>query len=203
MIFSYNPEAVGDVLFVIVADAQGKKVRVERKNKVARIFLEDSQETVGWNVFDCTKLIGKIAGIGQVHLTANQQKKLNNQLHEEGFTETLVDDAAPKFIIGFVKSCKKHPDSTHLSITQTEIDNGQVVQIVCGAANIKAGLKVVVAKVGAMLPNGLIIWPGMLRGVESSGMICSAKELALPNAPVKKGILELPFDSEVGQPFFK
>ena len=54
----------------------------------------------------------------------------------------------------------KHPDSDHLSITQTEVDNGEILQIVCGAPNIKAGQKVVVAKPGAMMPDGLMIWPG-------------------------------------------
>ena len=85
--------------------------------------------------------------------------------------------------------------------TQTEVDNGEILQIVCGAPNIKAGQKVVVAKPGAMMPDGLMIWPGVLRGEESFGMICSAKELRLPNAPAKKGILELPFDAEVGSAF--
>ncbi len=74
-------------------------------------------------------------------------------------------------------------------------------QIVCGAANIRKGLKVVVAKPGAMMPDGLLIWPGTLRGVDSYGMICSARELHLANAPLKKGILELPQDAVVGEAF--
>ena len=82
-----------------------------------------------------------------------------------------------------MKSCVEHPDSDHLSITETEVGDGEVLQIVCGAANIRKGLKVVVAKPGAMMPDGLMIWPGTLRGVESFGMICSAKELHLEGAP--------------------
>ncbi|MGI6156664.1 MAG: DUF4479 domain-containing protein, partial [Enterococcus lemanii] len=62
-------------------------------------------------------------------------------------------------------------------------------------------LKVVVAKPGAMMPDGLLIWPGELRGVASFGMVCSAKELNLANAPMKRGILELPADAVVGEAF--
>ena len=76
-----------------------------------------------------------------------------------------------------------------------------MLQIVCGAPNIRKGLKVVVAKPGAMMPDGLLIWPGELRGVASAGMICSAKELQLTNAPKKRGILELPQDAETGSAF--
>ena len=83
------------------------------------------------------------------------------------------------------------------------MDNGTVLQIVCGAPNIEAGQKVVVAKPGAMMPDGMMIWPGTLRGVDSYGMICSARELHLPNAPEKKGILVLPEDAVVGEVFPK
>ena len=100
-----------------------------------------------------------------------------------------------------MKTCVPHEDSDHLSVTEIEVDNGEVLQIVCGAANIRKGLKVVVAKPGAMMPDGLLIWPGELRGVESFGMVCSAKELNLANAPMKRGILELPQDAVVGSAF--
>ena len=187
MIFAYNKEHVGDVLLVIVADDQGAENQVKRVGDVARVSLVEAPETVvAWNIFNASALLGDINGTGQVTLTDEQIEKVNT---------------ATKIVVGFVKSCKKHPDSDHLSITQTEVDNGEILQIVCGAPNIKAGQKVVVAKPGAMMPDGLMIWPGVLRGEESFGMICSAKELRLPNAPAKKGILELPFDAEVGSAF--
>ena len=188
MIFAYNKEHVGDVLLVIVADDQGAENQVKRVGDVARVSLVEA-------------LLGDINGTGQVTLTDEQIEKVNTAIKDAGFSETLEKDDTPKIVVGFVKSCKKHPDSDHLSITQTEVDNGEILQIVCGAPNIKAGQKVVVAKPGAMMPDGLMIWPGVLRGEESFGMICSAKELRLPNAPAKKGILELPFDAEVGSAF--
>ena len=201
MIYSYNPKAVGDVLLVVVKNSGTQEVAVERQGKVARVFLVETKETVAWNIFESTTILPDLVGNGQVTLTEAQLNRVNQELQSSGFQEVLSQDSAPKFVVGFVKSCKKHPDSDHLSITQTEIDNGEVLQIVCGAANIKAGLKVVVAKVSGMMPNGLIIWPGQLRGAESHGMICSAKELGVAGAPSKKGILELPFDAVVGSVF--
>ena len=67
--------------------------------------------------------------------------------------------------------------------------------------NVKAGQKVVVATPGTVMPNGSIIWSGELRGVESHGMLCSARELGLENAPAKKGILVLNDDAVIGEPF--
>lgn len=199
MIFAYNPKHVGDTLLVVVADDKGAENKAERKGDIACVRTEDGT-IVAWNFFHISTYMS-IEGNGQLTLTAEQLAVLNELLAKAGFTETLVVDSAPMIVVGFVKSCKKHPDSDHLSITQTEVADGEVLQIVCGAPNIKAGLKVVVAKPGAMMPDGLLIWPGVLRGVESFGMICSAKELQLPNAPEKKGILELPFDAVVGEAF--
>lgn len=201
MIFAYNKEHVGDVLMIIVADDKGQENRVERKGNVARVSLLEDGQVVAWNIFEVSTILGEIEGSGQIELTEEQVTKLNEELAKTGFSETVATENEPKIVIGFVKSCKKHPDSDHLSITQTEVDNGTVLQIVCGAPNIKAGQKVVVAKPGAMMPDGLMIWPGVLRGVESFGMICSAGELRLPDAPTKKGILELPFDAVIGEAF--
>ncbi len=116
---------------------------------------------------------------------------MNRLIKEAGFEEQLEADHEPKIVVGYVKTCVPHPDSDHLSITETEVDNGTVLQIVCGAPNIEAGQKVVVAKPGAMMPDGMMIWPGTLRGVDSYGMICSARELHLPNAPAKKRNLSI------------
>lgn len=201
MIFAYNPEHVGDVLLVIVADDHGKENQVERKGDVAKITTVEDGQVVAWNLFNASQHLDSLTGSGQITLTAEQVAQVNHELNVAGFSETIEADQAPKLVVGFVKSCKKHPDSDHLSITQTEVDHGELLQIVCGAPNIKAGQKVVVAKPGAMMPDGLIIWPGVLRGIESFGMICSASELRMPEAPKKKGILELPFDAVVGSPF--
>lgn len=199
MITAYNKEHVGDTLMVIIANDKEVENIVERKGNVARIQTIEGT-VVAWNFFHISDYL-TIEGTGQISLGEEQVAELNRLVKQAGFEDELVVDLEPKIVVGFVKSCKKHPDSDHLSITQTEVADGEVLQIVCGAPNVKAGQKVVVAKPGAMMPDGLIIWPGVLRGVESFGMICSAKELRLANAPEKKGILELPFDAVVGEAF--
>ncbi|EOL41240.1 tRNA-binding protein [Enterococcus phoeniculicola] len=199
MITAYNKEHVGDTLMVIIANDKEVENVVERKGNVARIQTIEGT-VVAWNFFHISDYL-TIEGTGQISLGEEQVAELNRLVKQAGFEDELVVDLEPKIVVGFVKSCKKHPDSDHLSITQTEVADGEVLQIVCGAPNVKAGQKVVVAKPGAMMPDGLIIWPGVLRGVESFGMICSAKELRLANAPEKKGILELPFDAVVGEAF--
>ena len=81
-------------------------------------------------------------------------------------------------VIGHVLTCVDHPDSDHLHITTVDVGS-EVLQIVCGAPNIKAGLYVIVALVGAELPGGLKIKKAKVRGVESNGMICSLAELGM------------------------
>ncbi|QIL45710.1 DUF4479 and tRNA-binding domain-containing protein [Vagococcus coleopterorum] len=201
MIYTYNKEAVGDVLMVTVANAAGNKVEADRKENIARIYVTESNETVGWNFFNASEVLTNLTGNGQVFPTDSEKEQLDQAITKAGFNETIADDRRPKIVSGLVKECVPHPDSDHLSVTQTEVDNGEVLQIVCGAANVREGLNVVVAKPGAMMPDGMIIWPGALRGVESLGMLCSARELAVPNAPEAKGILELPTDYPVGEAF--
>ena len=81
-------------------------------------------------------------------------------------------------VIGHVLTCVDHPDSDHLHITTVDV-GAETLQIVCGAPNIKAGLDVIVALVGAELPGGLKIKKAKVRGVESNGMICSLAELGM------------------------
>lgn len=200
IVSSYNKENVGDTLIIMTKNSEKNTQSFERKGNVARLFNEKSNETVGYNFFEVSKIV-KIEGNGPVDLSADQVELLNKAIKEAGFDDALESDYRPTFVVGYVKECVPHPDSDHLSITQTEIDNGEVVQIVCGAPNIAQGQKVVVAKVGALMPNGMAIWDGELRGEPSHGMICSARELGIENAPAKKGILELPETAVVGEAF--
>jgi len=98
-----------------------------------------------------------------------------------------------KIIFGKVLECEKHPDADKLNICQVDIGTS-TRQIVCGASNVRAGLHVVVATIGATMPSGLVIKPVKLRGVESEGMICSATEIGLEDA--QDGILEV--DESIG-----
>lgn len=199
MIFTYNKEYVGDVLMVILQDTKDLKRDVERKGKVARVF-DEKGKTLAWNIFDVSSLID-LTGSGQVFLTDDQVATLNAELAKEGFAEQLENDNTPKFVVGQIIEMVDHPDSDHLHICQVEINGGQCVQIVCGAPNAAPGLKTVAALPGAMMPNGSLIFPGKLRGEDSFGMLCSARELELPNAPQVRGIIELADSATVGDIF--
>jgi len=101
---------------------------------------------------------------------------------------------AKKIIVGRVLECEKHPDADKLNVCKVDIGTS-VRQIVCGASNVRVGLDVVVATIGAVMPSGVVIKPVKLRGIESEGMICSATEIGLEDA--QEGILEL--DSSIGE----
>ena len=200
MIFTYNKEHVGDVLMVIVADGQGVKLAAERKGNVARIYRLDNGETVAWNIFQVSNLFN-ITERGQVFLTDEEISILNQELSQAGFEPELVNDLSPKFVVGEIVEMVAHPESDHLNICQVKVAADKVVQIVAGAPNAKVGLKTIVALPGAMMPKGNLIFPGELRGEKSFGMMCSPRELQLPNAPQKRGIIELASSEVVGTAF--
>lgn len=110
---------------------------------------------------------------------------------------TPVAAAFTGVVIGEVLAVEPHPDADKLRVTRVSIGQGEPLQIVCGAANVRPGLRVPVATVGAELPNGLRIKQAKLRGVESSGMLCAEAELGL--ADTSDGLWELPADAPVGQ----
>ena len=105
-------------------------------------------------------------------------------------------------MVGYVETKDEHPDADKLSVLYVNVGN-ETLQIVCGVPNVEAGQKVVVAKVGAVMPSGMVIKDAQLRGVDSNGMICSMRELNLPNAPQEKGIMVLNDNYDIGQAFFE
>ncbi len=115
-------------------------------------------------------------------------------------TGVILDE---HFVVGEVLVCEAHPDSDHLHVCKVS-DGQQTLQIVCGAPNVRAGMKAPLAKIGAVMPgpDGFAIKKGKLRGVESFGMLCSKDELGLGGA--HDGLWELPADAVTGtlmQPF--
>ena len=200
MIVTYNKEQVGDVLMITLKNSGDAKLAVERKGKVARVYREDKQETVAWNIFEASTFFA-LDGKGQLFLSDEQVARLNQELQDEGFAEVLVNDKEPKFVVGQIVEMVAHPDSDHLNICQVAVGSDKTVQIVAGAPNVREGLKTIVALPGAMMPDGSLIFPGALRGEKSFGMMCSPRELHLPNAPQKRGIIELQDTEEVGTPF--
>jgi len=138
----------------------------------------------------------------------------NPPLSTEALAETLtmagleVEDLKPvappftKIVVGEIREAVQHPDADRLRVCQVDVGQGALLNIVCGAPNARVGIKVPCALVGAELPPGddgkpFLIKVGKLRGVESQGMLCSARELKLSDD--HGGLLELAPDAPVGQ----
>ena len=128
---------------------------------------------------------------------AEDMTRVGNEYEEAG---NLIN--ATNLVIGKVIECENHPDSDHLHVCKVDIGS-EVLNIVCGAPNVRKGLKVILAKAGAKLPGGIEIKKGMIRGQESNGMICSLAELGLDSKFLKEedktGIHELPEDAPIGE----
>lgn len=131
-----------------------------------------------------------------VKTLAEDMTNVGNEYDEAG---KLLN--ATKLVIGEVLECEDHPDSDHLHVCKVNVGN-EVLNIVCGAPNVRKGLKVIVALDGAELPSGTIK-KGVIRGQDSNGMLCSMLELGLEHKFAddvdKTGIHELPLDAPIGE----
>lgn len=124
---------------------------------------------------------------------------LAHTLTMAGLEVEALEQLAPPFsgvVIGQVLAVDKHPDADRLNLCSVNVGQAAPLQIVCGAANVRAGIKVPCALVGAVLP-AMTIKQAKVRGVESFGMLCSEQELGL--AETSNGLLVLPDDAEVGK----
>ena len=126
-------------------------------------------------------------------------EELVEQLTMAGLEVDSVEPAAAKFsgvVIGEVLSMQQHPDADRLRVCQVAVGEAEPLQIVCGASNVRVGLKIPAALCGAVLPGDFKIKKSKLRGEESFGMLCSEKELGL--AADANGLMELAADAPVG-----
>ncbi|MBS1225974.1 MAG: phenylalanine--tRNA ligase subunit beta, partial [Proteobacteria bacterium] len=126
--------------------------------------------------------------------------ELAAQLTMAGLEVDSVEPAAPAFeqvVVGRVICLIPHPDADRLRVATVDVGGGEPLQIVCGAPNVTVGMCAPAALIGAVLPGGFTIKQSKLRGVESQGMLCSAKELGL--AESSSGLLPLPSNSRPGQ----
>ncbi|MFO1410726.1 MAG: phenylalanine--tRNA ligase subunit beta [Steroidobacteraceae bacterium] len=125
--------------------------------------------------------------------------ELAERLTMLGFEVEGIGAAAPPFsgvVVAEILSAERHPKAEKLQVCRVSTGQGEPLQIVCGAPNARAGLRTALAQVGARLPNDVAIGRAQLRGVDSAGMLCSAKELGLGDA--QAGILELDADAPLG-----
>lgn len=137
-------------------------------------------------------------------------KELADQMSLTGIEVEGIEvkaDGLKKIVVGEVKECIPHPDSDHLSICQVDIGEEELSQIVCGAPNVKAGIKVIVALPGSRIAGNVKIKKGKMRGQVSNGMICSLQEIGYADNVIAKefaeGIQYLPAEAVVGEPVFK
>lgn len=183
-----------NTLFVMLKSDSVFNSKYESNGDVTRIFREN--ETIGFNFKNLSDFEN-----GPVFLNEKQISTLNKKIKDAGFGDTLKMDGGIKFEIGEVIKVEEHPDSDHMHVVTVNLGDEKRA-LVSGSPNMTVGIKVVVVNPGAILPSGQIIWPGSLRGVESNGMIASAKELNLKNASSKPGALILPSDfAEIGTEF--
>ncbi|MCB1958279.1 MAG: phenylalanine--tRNA ligase subunit beta [Rhodocyclaceae bacterium] len=125
---------------------------------------------------------------------------LSHLLTMSGLEVEELDPVAPPFtgiVVAQILSTEKHPDADKLKVCRVDAGQGEPLQIVCGAPNAEAGMKVPCALVGAVLPGDFRIKQAKLRGVPSSGMLCSARELGLSEDHA--GLHVLPADAPIGQ----
>ena len=124
---------------------------------------------------------------------------LAHQLTMAGLEVDAIESMAPAFtgvVVGRVVSTEPHPDADKLRVAMVDIAQPELLQIVCGAANVRADIRVPVATIGAVLPGEFRIKAAKLRGVASSGMLCAEQELGL--AEQSDGLWELPLDAPIG-----
>jgi len=193
----YNLKHVGDIL--LARCGEGRTFDYDKYDDL--VVLKDKKENViGYNLLNASKYLGSLNN-GLIKFSDEQVDAFNEILEKYGFLAVTVDKT-PRFIVGEVVSMCDHPDSDHLHICQVNLGNEET-QIVCCAPNVEQGQRVVVATIGAIMPSGLVIKPSKLRKVDSNGMICSARELGLPNAPQVRGILVLDKEKyNIGESFF-
>lgn len=196
---AYNKPYVGDVLLVQLASEAIVKTVVEMKGDVALLKEASTGEIKAFNLFNASKYM-TLTTQGIVEVTPEFVEALEKALAANDAVVKLDVDFSPKFVVGYVETKEKHPNADKLNICTVNVGE-ETLQIVCGAPNVDAGQKVVVAKIGAVMPSGMLIKEGNLRGVDSFGMICSARELEIPNAPSEKGIMVLAEDAKIGEAF--
>ena len=132
-------------------------------------------------------------------------QELADTLTMAGLEVEELQTVAPPFtgiVVGEIREAEQHPNADRLRVCKVDVGQSELLNIVCGAPNARVGIRVPCALVGAALPPGedgkpFVIKVGKLRGVESQGMLCSARELKLSED--HGGLLELPLNAPLGQ----
>lgn len=195
----YNSKGIGDVLIIPLGDATDRyDISIETIGDVTRI-VDKHQKVLGYNIQNASTYFN-LPDSNKIKVTPELLASLKELFAKLKLEDNLDFDLSTKFVVGYVMEKVQHENADKLSVCQVDVGE-EKLQIVCGAPNVEKGQKVVVAKIGATMPSGLRIKPTELRGVPSNGMICSQKELGMPNAPKEKGIYVLDDSYTVGEAF--
>ena len=195
----YNKETIGDCL-MIVFESNTIPTRVEKQDNVVALY--SHEELIGINIFNISHIM-KIKAHGFIPVIDEQVLKIINSILENAKLEPLDPNAGSGFKVAIIEEIEEHPDSEHLHICTVNIGEEKPLQIVCGAANARQGLKCVCATPYTFMPNGQQIIPNKLLGIESYGRLCSGRELGLEAFENKRGLLELDDSYKLGQDFFR
>ncbi|CQR48167.1 Phenylalanine--tRNA ligase beta subunit [Paraliobacillus sp. PM-2] len=194
----YNKKGIGDCLLISLKRGDRYQIEQDHFGDIVKIVDKNTKEVLGYNIFQASKYL--TIETNKLELTEALLEELRTIFQKNNLNDTLDVDLSPKFVVGYVQDKGTHENADKLSVCQVDIGE-ETVQIVCGAPNVDKGQYVVVAKVGAVMPSGMEIKAASLRGVDSYGMICSQKELGIPNAPKEKGIYVLTDEVKPGDPF--
>lgn len=198
MYIHYNPTGIGDVLLIPIKQGKSNDLCYETYGDITKITDHDGN-LYGYNIFNVSQYIS-VPSTGRILLTEELLDQVKDIFKQNNLDDPLNFDLTPTFVVGYVQRKEAHKNADKLSVCYVDVGD-ETLQIVCGAPNVDQGQKVVVAKVGATMPSGLKIRQTKLRGVDSSGMICSREELELPNETGEKGIYVLDDSHVVGEPF--
>ena len=165
--FFYNKSGVGDVLIVKIKNS-GNTTSYNRVDDICALYEND--EVIGYNIFNFSNY--EALEDGYVHALKDETLAAINEKLQALNLPLISNEKEGGFKVGLVIECEDHPDSDHLHVCKVDIGS-EVLQIVCGAANVEKGKKVVVATPGTMMMDGSLIVPSSLRGVPSNGMLCS------------------------------
>ena len=194
----YNKEMFGDVL-MIVFDNETIPTSKIINDDLVKIY--NGNNLIGINIFNFSKY-AKIKAEGLIPLPFEKLVDVINVILKENELEPLPYKEKSGFAVGKIISCEEHEESSHLHILKVDIGT-EVLDIVCGANNVKEGIYVVVATVGTTMFDGTRIKKGNLLGVDSYGMCCSERELNLTKDQTKRGLLILDETYKIGEDFFK
>ena len=194
--YFYNRKLIGDVLLIVI-DNEAQATHIETKDDICVIY--SNNKVIGINVFNISEVV-KFKNEGRIVLPSDTVIDIINARLEAFNIEKLDYVTETGFKVGKILSVEEHPESTHLHCLKVDVKD-QVLDIVCGAVNVKEDMLVVVATIGTTMMDGTVIKPGKLLGEISNGMCCSPRELGIKIEYPPHHLLELE-DVEIGSDFF-